>query len=130
MFQIQKAKFSQNSDLGNTLCDTGRLVLAEASLDREWGVGFTVDQFNSGRVPHAVHVSWGKNMCGETLMRVREDLQNLRDREEQERAAVDSGKQNRRDRNTEFLRRMRRNRHARLFKRRVARRSLPAAGTQ
>ena len=130
MYQIQLAKFSQNSDLGNTLCDTGTLVLAEASLDREWGVGFTVEQFSSGRVPHAVNVSWGKNMCGESLMRVREHLQAIKDREEQGPAPANSRTQDRQDRSTEYLRRRRRSRNARLFKRRAERRARAAAGTQ
>ncbi|TDZ43251.1 NADAR domain-containing protein [Mycobacteroides franklinii] len=38
------AKFSQNSELRDYLCDTGERVLAEASpVGRVWGIGMTAD---------------------------------------------------------------------------------------
>lgn len=65
------AKFSQNSQLGQQLLDTGSALLAECSpTDRIWGIGLSVDdprRFDPNQ--------WrGANLLGALLMEVRTQL--------------------------------------------------------
>lgn len=61
MYQICKAKFTQNTDLSRKLIDTGDAELVEENTwgDRDWGVCSGV----------------GKNNLGKILMRIRNELQ-------------------------------------------------------
>ena len=64
-------KFSQNEDLKNILLSTGEATLAEASpYDRIWGIGLSVSQAQG-----KTEADWkGKNLLGNCLMTVREEL--------------------------------------------------------
>lgn len=67
------AKFSQNSDLGEYLLQTGKKILVEASpVDAIWGIGMAYDH------PDAENpLLWrGLNLLGFALMKVRDDLDN------------------------------------------------------
>ena len=62
MYQINKAKFTQNQKLKQLLLNTENKILREASpYDSYWGIG------PDGK---------GKNKLGEILMRIREELKN------------------------------------------------------
>ena len=65
------AKFSQNEDLKKRLLDTGDATLVECAVkDCIWGIGLSMD--DPGRLDES---KWrGKNLLGETLMRVRKTL--------------------------------------------------------
>ena len=65
------AKFSQNSELGKQLKETGNTVLAECAVkDRIWGIGLSMH--DSDRLDRA---KWqGQNLLGYALMMVREKL--------------------------------------------------------
>lgn len=67
---------SKGKDLGPKLKETGERELVEASpYDRVWGVGYAAKNAEDNRD------SWGENLLGKALMRVRE---RLRHRDEQE----------------------------------------------
>jgi ribA/ribD-fused uncharacterized protein len=78
IYQIQREKFSQNIGLQQQLLSTGNFWLAEASRDREWGVGYTMEDFQQGRVPQPCESPWGDNECGRSLMQVRAHLRDTR----------------------------------------------------
>lgn len=64
-------KFKQNRDLKQILLDTGSDILVEAApSDKIWGVGLSLSD------PKIMNpVQWrGKNLLGECLMKVREEL--------------------------------------------------------
>lgn len=62
-------KFTQNSTLKAFLLDTGECRLGEACKDQTWGIGMSLED------PEAFdHLSWGGNLQGKTLMRVRRAL--------------------------------------------------------
>jgi ribA/ribD-fused uncharacterized protein len=62
-------KFGQRGELRERLVETGNLILVEASpYDRIWGVGFKEDRVMRERG------SWGLNLLGKALMRVREEF--------------------------------------------------------
>ncbi|KUP95736.1 NADAR family protein [Thermobifida cellulosilytica] len=66
-----RAKFTQNPDLGAFLAGTGDRVLVEASpVDRIWGIGLAADDERAATV-----AQWrGLNLLGFALMDVREEL--------------------------------------------------------
>ncbi len=68
--RANEAKFSQNSELGEFLRQTGKRVLVEASpVDRVWGVGLAQDDEKVNN-PN----QWrGLNLLGFALMKVRDD---------------------------------------------------------
>ena len=71
IFHANLAKFSQNPELKSVLLKTGDLQLAEASpVDLNYGIGFEATD------PAALDpANWkGKNLLGETLMKVRAAL--------------------------------------------------------
>ena len=66
-------KFSQNEVLKQYLISTGNTILVEASpYDKVWGIGMGIDQKDILKQKS----SWGKNLQGSTLMRVRRELSN------------------------------------------------------
>jgi ribA/ribD-fused uncharacterized protein len=68
--RANKAKFAQNTELGQFLKQTGSRVLVEASpVDRIWGIGLAQDDEKVNN-PNL----WrGLNLLGFALMRVRDD---------------------------------------------------------
>ncbi len=64
MYEIVKAKFTQNPDLGQRLLNTGRKLLTEGNTwhDTFWGVDYATAR--------------GENHLGKILMRVREEISN------------------------------------------------------
>ena len=66
-----QAKFSQNNELKDFLCKTGKRVLVEASpVDRIWGVGLSRDDWRILQPER-----WrGRNLLGFALMAVRDAL--------------------------------------------------------
>lgn len=64
------AKFAQNNDLKRTLIETGNKTLAEASYDKQWGVGLSLSDENILSGPWT-----GNNLLGKVLMNIREQLQ-------------------------------------------------------
>lgn len=72
MTNIVKKKFSQNYDLAKKLLATNNAFIAEARLDREWGIGYNLHS------PEARDINkWeGKNLMGEILMNTRTHLLN------------------------------------------------------
>lgn len=68
-----KAKFSQNPDLGAFLLSTGDAILVEASpFDKIWGIGLDRETAEKGSVEQ-----WqGENLLGCALMEVRDWLKN------------------------------------------------------
>lgn len=86
MQSIVRSKFRQNEDCADLLCGTAGAILVEASpTDRDWGVGYAVAEILTG-VPHGRYGKegghsperWGSNHLGEILMRVRGELQHMR----------------------------------------------------
>ena len=71
IFHANLAKFSQNPELKEVLLKTGDLMLAEASpVDRNYGIGLEATD-PAAKDP----ANWtGKNLLGETLMKVRSAL--------------------------------------------------------
>jgi len=71
--RANKAKFSDNPELGEFLLQTGRRVLVEASpVDRVWGIGLAQDDEKASN-PN----QWrGLNLLGFALMQVRAELSN------------------------------------------------------
>jgi len=69
MFKGLLHKFSQNTDMMNTLLSTDTAILAEASpRDRIWGIGLSVKDAKKGKY-------WrGENLLGKILMKVRDKL--------------------------------------------------------
>lgn len=66
-----RAKFLQNKDICKVLIDTGNKLLAEASSkDLKWGIGISIND-NSCYDTKFWH---GKNLLGEILMEVRDEL--------------------------------------------------------
>ena len=64
------AKFSQNPELRKKLAQTGDALLVEASpWDSIWGIGMSAE--NALKTPKS---SWGQNILGKTLTKVRNDL--------------------------------------------------------
>ena len=64
------AKFTQNGELKRALLETGSKTLAEASYDKQWGVGLSLDD------EALLDGPWtGNNLLGKVLMNVREHLQ-------------------------------------------------------
>ena len=60
MRDVLRAKFNQHEDLKQKLLDTGDAILVEDSkTDRFWGIGKKMN---------------GKNMLGELLMKIRDEL--------------------------------------------------------
>lgn len=66
-----RAKFKSNDDLANYLCDTEPLILGEASRDKTWGIGLTLDEKDV-----LDNSKWQKqgNLLGRTLMKIRGEL--------------------------------------------------------
>ena len=70
MLPAIRAKFEQNPALQKYLISTGDKILGEASQDRFWGIGYSL-----GKPEVLDHHIWqGKNILGEMLMTVREEL--------------------------------------------------------
>ena len=67
--EIIHAKFAQNDHLLRQILATGNSKLFEATLDREFGVGYTL----ADRQKIGEH-SRGQNTCGQLLEKVREHL--------------------------------------------------------
>lgn len=69
--QANFAKFTQNSELGQFLLNTGHKILVEASpVDKIWGVGLAADD-------HDIYQpnNWkGLNLLGYALMKVRKNM--------------------------------------------------------
>lgn len=66
-----RAKFSQNNILRNFLCATGQRELGEASLNKRWGIGMTLDN------PEVLDSSkWNTsgNLLGQSLMKIRQEF--------------------------------------------------------
>lgn len=65
------AKFTNNKVLADYLCDTEPLILGEASRDKAWGIGMTLEEKDV-----LDQSKWLKegNLLGRTLMKVREEL--------------------------------------------------------
>lgn len=65
------AKFQQNEDLRQKLCNTGDAILAECAVqDRIWGIGLSMQDENRFHM-----TKWrGQNLLGFALMQVRNDL--------------------------------------------------------
>lgn len=75
-------KFTQNESLRKRLLETGDRELAEASsFDRVWGIGYS-----AGEAAKAPRDSWGQNLLGKALVRVRERTR----KEEDERVTRDN----------------------------------------
>ena len=66
-----KAKFLQNPMLGNLLCSTGDVTIAEGSLDSYWGTGIHLHDKNA--LDDRFWVD-GKGLMGEILEKVRHEL--------------------------------------------------------
>lgn len=66
-----RAKFSQNRHLYNHLCDTGSLILGEASPNATWGVGMDI---NNKEVLDQSKWSEGGNLLGRSLMSIRAEF--------------------------------------------------------
>lgn len=63
-----RAKYTQHPDLLSTLLNTGTNTIAEATEDREWGIGKRLANARKAE-------SWsGKNLLGICLMRIRDEL--------------------------------------------------------
>lgn len=76
VYNINKAKFTQNKKLLKILMDTAGTTLVEASpFDKIWGIGLSADH------PDASNRSkWpGKNWLGEVLTKLRNDLEVAKD---------------------------------------------------
>lgn len=67
------AKFQQNEELKTLLLNTGDSILAEASpYDKKWGIGLKSNNQDIYNVKN-----WqGRNLLGQILMEVREELRN------------------------------------------------------
>ncbi|KAI1906218.1 hypothetical protein LOZ61_006776, partial [Ophidiomyces ophidiicola] len=62
-------KFTQNEKLKALLLETDNMMLVEASpYDRIWGIGYSMDDASHNTS------SWGKNLLGRTLMKVRDEI--------------------------------------------------------
>lgn len=75
-----RAKFNQNENLANYLCNTGNLQLGEASRNEKWGVGMDLDHkevLNFQAWPNS------SNLLGKTLMKIRQELQESRANKEE-----------------------------------------------
>ena len=69
LYEIIKAKFKQNQSLADALIATQDLILFEATRDSYFGCGLPLSQ------SHLINKKTpGKNICGEILMQVREEL--------------------------------------------------------
>lgn len=67
--RANKCKFGQNEDLKQELMATGKRELVEASkYDAIWGIGYDAQHAQDNRK------RWGKNMLGNDLMLVRQDM--------------------------------------------------------
>ena len=65
-----EAKFLQNDRARNFLKDTGKTILAEATLDIHWGVGLRLEDDDI-----ADKKKWkGKNTLGDILMKIRDNI--------------------------------------------------------
>jgi ribA/ribD-fused uncharacterized protein len=71
MRKAMEAKFNQNEHAKKFLIDTGNKTLAEATTNKTWGTGLKLENEKN-----AERGSWsGLNLTGETLMVVRNELQ-------------------------------------------------------
>ena len=70
---ISYARYTQNPELANRLCDTGNTSLVEACTDTDWGIGISIwdDTISTGEGP-------GNNNFGKSTERVRSRLQKER----------------------------------------------------
>lgn len=66
-----RAKFETNKELADYLCDTEPLLLGEASKDKIWGIGFSLEDKEA-----LDNSKWQQNgnLLGRTLMKVRGEL--------------------------------------------------------
>jgi len=73
VYQINLAKFNQNTQLRDQLKKTEDSIIVEASpMDRIWGIGLSINNPKS-----LVQDQWrGQNLLGKVLMRVRDTIQN------------------------------------------------------
>ena len=73
VYQINLAKFNQNTQLRDQLLKTEDSIIVEASpMDRIWGIGLSINN------PKSLDKDqWrGQNLLGKVLMRVRNTIQN------------------------------------------------------
>lgn len=66
-----RAKFNNNRHLADYLCDTKPLLLGEASQDKTWGIGMSLEE--DGVLDNS---KWyeGGNLLGHSLMTVRDEI--------------------------------------------------------
>lgn len=65
-----REKYQQNQGLADLLKQTDPLILAEGSWNKVWAAGFAKDDPRIGEV----NLWPGKNLAGNTLMRIRKEL--------------------------------------------------------
>jgi ribA/ribD-fused uncharacterized protein len=69
VYDGNKAKFTQNTELKEYILETGDTHLIEASpRDRYWGIGFSAEKAVERKK------DWGENMLGKILMKLRDDI--------------------------------------------------------
>lgn len=66
-----KAKFGQNSQLKEYLCNTGNLIIGEASTNSRWGIGMDL---NNPEVLNPAKWLQTGNLLGRSLMNLRKEL--------------------------------------------------------
>lgn len=66
-----RAKFTSNRELANYLCDTEPLLLGEASRDKTWGIGLSLE--DEGVLDQSKWYENG-NLLGRSLMKIRREL--------------------------------------------------------
>lgn len=66
-----REKFKQNKDLRKFLLDTGSLKLGEASSDKTWGIGFTLEDRDALDTDKWTEAG---NLLGRTLQRLRSEI--------------------------------------------------------
>ena len=72
MYDALILKFNQNINLTQLLLSTGNKTIVEAAArDRIWGAGMTAEQIINNN-----YVLKGRNLLGQVLMRVRDEIQN------------------------------------------------------
>lgn len=70
VYDNNMAKFAQNTNLKARLLKTAPKILVEAAAnDRVWGIGYNASQAMT--VPRS---SWGENLLGQVLTKVRDEL--------------------------------------------------------
>ena len=70
LLTANRAKYLQNQRAMDILMSTGENILAEASPDRWWGIGFRLGHPNANNK----HEWQGKNAFGNILMKLREEF--------------------------------------------------------